>query len=208
MKKISPYRTTKNALNSIDNGGRFFNLLTKANDGNISASELGKVAGVYNDQQKMVLYLEMSLGKLNESSKNQVISALSGQLKSAYQHHRPDYYSPSEANRHGTIARNTIITGTAKLVNRKSDFSGFIMVPIISAGVTTMMMIPMIDHYDVYEIRDNKSDQEFLIAHARNAKKIPQIKMHFGGVLKELKSSKAKKSDTRLYLNTHYYCLV
>ena len=51
-----PYRTVRNALTSIDNGGRFYNLLTKANDGNISTSELGKVAGSFSDKQKREAY--------------------------------------------------------------------------------------------------------------------------------------------------------
>ena len=61
MKKITPYKTTRNAITAMDNGGRFYNLLTKANDGNVSTSELAKVAGVFSDKQKMVLYLDMSL---------------------------------------------------------------------------------------------------------------------------------------------------
>jgi len=52
MKKVNPYRYVDEALSSLDNGGRFYNIFTKAMDGIISKSELGKVGGVFNDKQK------------------------------------------------------------------------------------------------------------------------------------------------------------
>ena len=203
-----PYRTVRNALTSIDNGGRFYNLLTKANDGNISTSELGKVAGSFSDKQKMVLYLEMSLSQLDKAAKNRIYGALSGELKRAYKSHKPQCYSPAEAKDKGILASNAIITGVPKFVNKQSDFAGFIFVPIVSAGITTMMMIPLIDHYDVYEIKDRANNQEFLIAHARCSKKLPQKEMRFGGVLKELQTSRYERAKKQPYLNTNYYCLL
>ena len=41
MQLISPYNSASEALSSLDNGGRFFNFLTDANDGEIEAEELG-----------------------------------------------------------------------------------------------------------------------------------------------------------------------
>ena len=46
MKKIEPYKSIDEATLSLDNGGRFYNVLTKSDDGIISTSELGKVAGI------------------------------------------------------------------------------------------------------------------------------------------------------------------
>ena len=193
---------------SIDNGGRFFNLLTRANDGNISASELGKVAGVLGDKQKMVLFLEMSLSKLSDSSVSSIRSALSSELKQAYRRYQPRHYSPTEANKQGVRSQSAIVTGVPKFVKANSDFTGFIMIPMVANGITTMMMIPMIDHYDVYEIRDEETDEDFLIAHARSAKNLPQVHCCFGGILKELKSNNKNDSKKRVYLNTIYYSVV
>ena len=69
MKKIEPYRNINDAISNLDNGGRFYNILTKADDGIISKSELGKVGGIFNDKQQMILFLELSISKLDNGKK-------------------------------------------------------------------------------------------------------------------------------------------
>lgn len=46
MKKVSPYQNLNTALKSLDNGGRFYNILTKAEDGIINQAEIGKVGNL------------------------------------------------------------------------------------------------------------------------------------------------------------------
>ncbi|MFT6269782.1 MAG: hypothetical protein ACJAVV_002609 [Alphaproteobacteria bacterium] len=50
------------------------------------------------------------------------------------------------------MGANTIITGIPKFKDSKTDFCGFVMVPIVSSNITTFMKIPIMDEYDVYEI--------------------------------------------------------
>jgi len=76
MKRISPYKEINEALSSLDNGGRFYNILTKSNDGIISQSELGKIGGLFNDKQKIILFLEMSMTSLKDEEKQVIISKL------------------------------------------------------------------------------------------------------------------------------------
>lgn len=45
MKKIESYIDVNDAISDLDNGGRFYNLFTHADDGIISQAELGKVGG-------------------------------------------------------------------------------------------------------------------------------------------------------------------
>ena len=74
MKKVSPYKTINEAIQSLDNGGRFYNILTKADDGIINQAELGKVGGVFNDKQQMILFFEMSILGLIQADKDSIIS--------------------------------------------------------------------------------------------------------------------------------------
>lgn len=208
MKKITPYKTTRNAITAMDNGGRFYNLLTKANDGNVSTSELAKVAGVFSDKQKMVLYLEMSLMSLDENSKSSVIRLLSDDLAIAHNKYKSQILTPSKAKEIGIISKNAIITGIPEYVKSNSDFNGFIMIPIMAGSVMTMTMIPIVDQYDIYKIRDQKSDKDFLIAHARSSKKLPQQLIKCGGVLKELKTKKEEKLPKNKFLETIYYSVL
>ena len=207
MKEIIPYKTAENALESLDNGGRFYNLITKADDGNINSAELSKVAGVISGKQQMILFLEMSLSILETESRKDILRTLSLDLKSAIRKYPTQYLLPSEAQIKGILSQNAIITGIPTYIESKSDFNGFIMIPIMTGKVTTFMMVPIIDHYDVYELRDDTSSETFLIAHTKESDKLPQKRMTFGGILKELKKKKDEKAPSSNYLETHYYLM-
>lgn len=204
MEKLQPYKNIDDAIQSLDNGGRFFNILTKAKDGVINQAELGKVAGLFSDQQQMILFLELSMLQLSSKEKEAIVSKLDSELQKNYKAHQPKELLPSEANLKGTIASNAIITGIPKLVDAKSDFHGFIMVPIMTGNVTTFTMIPLIDEYDVYELRDEESSETFFIAHQKRAEKLPVRKMILGGVLKEIKEKETEDGITGKFLEVVY----
>ena len=44
MREVQLYRTERGLLKALDNGGRFFNVFTKAGDDQITRSELAKAA--------------------------------------------------------------------------------------------------------------------------------------------------------------------
>ena len=76
MKRITPYSNLQEAMHALDNGGRFYNILTKADDGVIDKAELGKVGGLFNDKQQMILFFVMSTLTLKEEEKEEIISNL------------------------------------------------------------------------------------------------------------------------------------
>ncbi|EAR12610.1 hypothetical protein PI23P_08290 [Polaribacter irgensii 23-P] len=112
---------------------------------------------------------------------------------------------PSEAGSKGIIAANTIITGIPKLTTSKTDFIGFILVPIMIGNVTTFSLIPLIEIYDVYELRDENSSQSFLIAHSKGTNKLPEKIIIVAGVLKELKANKNEKKASKMFLEAVYH---
>lgn len=205
MEKIEPYKNINSALQSLDNGGQFFNFRTKAEDGIITQSELGRVGGVFIENQQLILFLEMSLLQLDSSAKDTIISKLDRGLQKKYQKYKSQELLPSEANLKGIISSNAIITGIPKMIESKSDFNGFIMFPLISGNVTTFMMIPLIDEYDVYELRDEESSETFLIAHLKDSERLPSKKMIVGGVLKELNESEEENEAKGKFLEAIYH---
>lgn len=208
MKKITPFQNFKDANNILDNGGRFYNILTRADDGEITTAEIGKVAGLYNDKQKMVLYFAMSVSELDRGDRKKIEAALSDNLKRAYEKFPLQILKPSEAESVAILSSNAIIEGIPKMIESKSDFQGFIMVPISTGKTTSFMMIPIIDQYDVYEIRDQASADIFLIAHARGVEKLPEKYIRVGGVFKELKLKEGKKETPKVFLEAFYYSIV
>ena len=204
MEKIKPYKDLKCALQSLDNGGRFFNFRTKAEDGIITQSELGKVGGVFIESQQLILFLEMSLLELDQAAKDTIISKLDNGLQKKYLKYKPQRVLPSEASLNGIISSNAIITGTPKLIDSKTSFNGFIMFPMVSGNVTSFMMIPLIDEYEVYELRDDETSETFLIAHPKGYEKLPSKKMTVGGVLKELNETEEEDGAKVKFLEALY----
>ena len=208
MQLISPYNSASEALSSLDNGGRFFNFLTDANDGEIEAEELGKVAGVFKDQQKMMLFLELSTELLASTEKQQITSTLSADLQLAMSDYKPMRLAPKEAKEMAPIGSSAIITGVPKFIEGKSDFKGFIIVPIMAGSAMTMVMIPMIEQYNVYHLTDEISNKDFIIAHAKNQAKLPEVKISCGGIIKELSANKSGNGEKDKFLEALYYTIV
>ena len=205
MYQIEPFQNINDAISNLDNGGRFFNLFTKANDGIITKAELGKSSKIFKNLSQMILFLELSMSKLNNYEKSSIISKLEENLQKIYLKYKPLKLLPSEGVSKGIIASNAIITGIPKLTESKSDLTGFIMIPMTSGNVTTVTPIPLIDVYDVYKLRDEKSDQNFLIAHHKGTKKLPEKKIMVAGILKELKLNENKLDSSPIYLEAVYY---
>ncbi len=205
MTKIEPYKNVNDALSNLDNGGRFYNILTKADDGIISKSELGKVGGIFNDKQQMILFFELSISKLDEKKRNSIISKLEDNLQNVYLTYKPIELEPYEIDSKGIIASNTIITGIPKLIESKSDFTGFIMIPIMAGNVTTFTMIPLIDTYDVYELRDEETDKNVVIAHSKGTERLPHKKIKVAGVLKELNADTTNSKSSKKFLEAVYH---
>lgn len=205
MKKVTPYNNLSEAISKLDNGGRFYNLLTKAEDGVISKAELGKVGGIFNDKQKMILFLELSISDLSRNEKQSILSKLDTSLQTSYQKYEALRLLSSEAQQKGEIASNAIITGVPKLSDSESKMMGFIMVPIVVGSVTTFSMIPLMEQYDIYELRDEESSKSVLIAHTKSSEKLPAKKIKVAGVFKELRSSEDEDTPSKKFLEVLYY---
>lgn len=201
MRKLVPYKSPRYAVSALDNGGRFYNLYTKPDDGEITRAELAKVAGVYTNRQRMFLHLEMAIAELSDSDKSQVYGCLSKDLAAAKRKYAPAKMTPAEAADSGKPSRTAIVEGIPSYVKSAKDFSGFI--PIMVGKV--MVMIPIIDRYDVYEVREKKTSQKCLVAHARRKDKLPAIRTRFGGVLKKLNGKKGEPQKHKVFLDTIYY---
>jgi hypothetical protein len=201
MKKVIPYNTIAEAKASLDNGGRFYNVLSQPDDGVISQAEVAKVAGLFNAKQKMVLFLDLAISELESTEQEELISNLSDEFKPIYEKYKSTNLLPSEADKNGWLSSNVIISGTPKLLGADKAFKGFVMV---SAG-KTFTLIPIIDKYAMYEIRDDASSATFIIAHIKGETTLPAKTIKVGGVLKQLKVAKDDENASKKFLEATYF---
>jgi hypothetical protein len=205
MQNVIPYKHCGGALKDLDNGGRFYNLFTKANDDEVSPVELAKAAGVFSDKQKMFLFYEMAVRDLGESDKRSLFDSLSEDLQAAYIEHRPQNLLPSEADSKGVSSKAAILTGYPRFVEDKTVFNGFIMIPMSTGKSMTFIMIPIMDQYDIYELTDDSSSEKTFLANVRGSERLPVELSSFGGILKETSLDKEGEKRDRLFLEALYY---
>ncbi|MCY1515950.1 hypothetical protein D9M68_505550 [compost metagenome] len=208
MKQIIPYQNIEEALAQLDNGGRFYNLFTKAKDEEINAAELAKVAGLFSEKQQLILFLELSTSQLSKPDQVTIISKLADKLRKDFLKYKAQELMPSEAEANGILSSNAILTGVPRVKDSKSEFKGVILIPVSAGKVITVMPIPIIDQYDVYEIRDEHSSDTFLIAHYRGKGALPEEKIRVAGVLKDIEVETEGTITHRKFLEINYYQLL
>ncbi|MFC1762983.1 hypothetical protein ACFL6U_13000 [Planctomycetota bacterium] len=207
MKQITPYRTVQGALNALDNGGRFYNVFTKAKDDVITDSELYKAAGVYSGQDKAHLFFELALSNLSDAEKEHVIQRMSPELRSRYLQSKPKQVQIATFEQQVTETDTVIVAGFPVFLENKTRFSGFIMIPICTGKVTTFTMIPIIDQFDIYEVYDTSDLQgkKTIIATVRGSRRLSRTKTTFGGIVKKIQFKDKSKKKHRLYVETLFY---
>ena len=203
MKKVTPYKTKLNALKALDNGGRLFNLLTHADDGRIDAVELKRAAGAFSSRQKMVLYLEMALAGLEPGRAKEVRSRLSAKLKRAHEKYTPR--SLSRENASPEPSQSLILSGVVTPTTSKTQVTGYVPVPISTGNTTTVMMFPVVEVYQLYEVRESKSAPGFLVACTKKARDLSGQRIRFGGIVRELNSESGKPRKGKVYLEALFY---
>jgi hypothetical protein len=207
MREIIPYRTLQGALNALDNGGRFYNVFTKARDEVISDSELFKAAGVFSGKDKAFLFFEMALSDLSEMEREHVIKHLSDELRSDYLSQRPRHTEIEVFEQEAEETDAVIVAGFPVFLEDKTQFSGFIMVPISTGKTMTFIMVPIFDKFDVYEVYADSSltGEKTIIATMRGSKRLETAMTTFGGIVKKLKFKDKSERKHRLYVETLFY---
>jgi hypothetical protein len=202
MRLISPYRTVQGAKRALDNGGRFYNLFTKAGDDLVEGVELARAAGVYSPDAMAFLHFEMALMELPAAEKAEVLSLLAPDLKAQFEAKRPKVLKPSQVESQGATGVPAIVTGYPSFIEDKSQLRG---VFVMAAPV--IMMVPIVDEYDLYEVVDTPDwvAPRALIATVRGSKRLDGSCTRFGGVLKELRFEDKTRRYLGLYLEAAYY---
>lgn len=205
MKQILPFSDLTDALFQLDNGGRFYDLFSTAEDGEITAAELSKVAGLFNERQKLVLFLELSISSLSKPDQVEIIAKLDDKLRRDFLKFKAQELIPSAAQEAGKLGENAIIEGVPTLSESKNEFKGLVLIPVMAGKTMTFISVPIMDQYDVYELRDDESSNTFLIAHHRSKEKLPNQKIKVAGVLKELSENQSKAIEPKKFLEINYY---
>lgn len=205
MKHITPYTSYHEAIEAFDNGGKFFNLFSHAHDGVVSPAELGKVAGVANDRQAMILYLVMSISRLDNRSRERLLARLDSHLFDLYEKYRPVHMSLDQLLDRGKVGISATLVGTIKKISTSTDFGGSIMVPIVVGTVTSFTMVPIENSYEIYEMRSDQSAGTVMVAHHKEKEALPERKLRVGGMITSISHTDSENQRDKVFLEAQFY---
>lgn len=202
MRQLSPYRTVQEAKKALDNGGRLYNLFTKAGDNVVEGAELAKAAGTYSPDALAFLHFEMALMDLPAEQRVEVQSLLAPDLMGQLEAKGPRILSPSRVESEGRAGVTAVVAGYPRFVEDRSQIQGFMVM-----AVPHIMMIPITDQLDVYAVYDTpeQAGPRALVATVRGARRLDGSCTRFGGVLKELHFADRSARYQGLYLEAIYY---
>ena len=201
MELIKPFTSASQAIDLLDNGGKFYNIFTKADDDIISPSEVGKLAGVTFEKQKAVLYLQLALSKLTSREQLEVEGCFDDTLADNFQKYHAHELNSAEAVHAEKIASNVLVKGSAVKLEEEGYVIGYVQIPIVD----TFTLIPFSESYTVYELKTEGSDTGILIAHNKDVAELPAGPLTIAGVVKEFQLEEGESSQTQKFIEVNYY---
>ncbi len=207
MQELKPYTTLTPIKKALDNGGRFYNFFDKAGDEVISRGELAKAAGVFTAGMQAFMFLEMSKQDLDAKNQEAAVNLLEPNLRKKFAKSKPPMTAPSLVEKQHKAGQSIIVSGIARQIEDKTQFSGFIVVPIMVGKVFVPVMIPLFDRYHIFEVFDDvKMKKPCAIVAIPHKKKIDHTgPIQFGGVLKKLSHKDKKPPEHAIFLETLFY---
>jgi hypothetical protein len=207
MQELKPYTTLAPIKKALDNGGRFYNFFDKQDDEVVSRGELAKAAGVFTAGIQAFMFLEMSKQDLGAKDQDAAVALLDGSLRKKFTKSRPPMTLPSRVEKDHKAGQSIIITGFARQIEDKTQFKGFIIVPIMVGKVFVPMMIPLFDRYRIFEVFDDEKMKKpsGIVATELKKKLVPQGRIQFGGLLKKLSYQKKEPQEHLMFLEAIFY---
>ena len=207
MRELTPFATREALQQAIDNGGRFYNFFSKAEDSIITRGELAKAAGVFSAGMNAILFLELTQWELSEADRLWVRELLEPSLQARYESQKPIKLRPSEVESQESAGCSVVVTGYPRFIENRKQFGGIIFIPVMAGNVTTFMPIPLQDQFDVYEVFDDKQMREpnSVIATVRGQKLDHDGPIRFGGILRDLKFDDKTEKSHRYFIETVFY---
>ena len=203
MRELKPYQTLQGLRAAIDNGGRFYNLFSEAGDQVLTRGELAKAAGVFTAGVNAFLFFEMAQQELPPDERQALLQLLDSDLRKSYQRYRPLTLLPSVVEKEGIAGSSLIVTGFPQFVENRKQFDGFIIIPTGK----TVVMVPIFNRFDVYEVFDDPqmSKPGTMVATVKGQRLPQNGPLGFGGVLRKLKFKDKTQKSHSFYLETVYY---
>lgn len=158
MRKITPYKTFDGLSAAVDNGGRWWNLFSKAGDGKITESELAAAGGNTRQQESAFLFLALASSRLPDDDIKRLNAQMELPLRLKNQRHQPSVLRPSQVEEQATDGALVLLEGRCVKQLRLSNLT--ISMPVFVRGNVsglprwTKEQVPLMTKMRIYEFAD------------------------------------------------------
>ncbi|MFC1707232.1 hypothetical protein ACFL59_10540 [Planctomycetota bacterium] len=187
MKEITPISSLAEFKQAFDNGGRFYNVFTKADDNILAASELAKAAGTYGADSTAILHFEFLRLLLPVNDRATVLEILDDRARSRREEHQPIACSPAKLHQTAKPGETAIIAGYAKPRTSRSESARHVLVKVKKGEVVQLKKMLVSDQFDLYELFETP-DRKKMPAHVVASREVTLphwSKIVLGGVVRE-----------------------
>ena len=207
MREIEPYRNLQELQKAIDNGGRFYNLFTAADDAVVSPGELAKAAGVFTAGMEAFLFLELAQQKLSAEDRKAVFELLQPSLQKRFAIAGPKLLVPSSVECACAVDQAVVTTGFARFMREASQLGGFVMVPIMVGKVMTMIPNPITDTFCIYEFFDDAAmtSASAMVTTPKDKRFEHEGPIRVGGAMRKIEYKDKEPKTHELFLETLYF---
>lgn len=185
MIEVKPFQSLDEATHALDNGGRFYNLLTTTDDHQINAAELKKAAGIFLSEQKAFLYLHLALAELRPMDRSDVLALLTQGVAQRYEAKGPRLLKSSELVREGKPGELLVAEGAPRFMAQQTRKS-IIMIP---AG-KVIVPVPVHERFDSYHLIDPADSggepATLVVQKSKSTDRLPETPMRFAGALRTI----------------------
>lgn len=206
MKEIHPFTSFQEAISKFDNGAHFYNLFSHAKDGVVSPEELELVAETDNDTQKLILFLVLSISKMDNRSREKILARLNGELFELYEKYHPVHITILQMLEKGKPGLSVTMVGTPKKIAEPEENVEELVVPVLVGAEGSFALVPIKQAYVIYELHSEYTHETILIGHPKETADLPEKKLRLGGMLRELNTDISTESKKKkLFLEVQFF---
>lgn len=205
MKQIKPFNNLADAQKSLDNGGKLFNLFSRAEDGAITEAEINKAAGNSSGSQDMALFLLLATSRLIDEDKDALLGMLSKTARSNSELYAPQFLTPA-VDSELEEGVNLMVHGTLKLISQSDELSAYTKKLLIAGKVPTYNFESVFDSHVVYEFTDSNTGNSMLAIHTKKHAPLENnIPYTFGCISRAYFKKKSDENQQYRLLEIKYY---
>ena len=206
MKEIHPFSSFQEAISKFDNGAHFYNLFSHAKDGVVSPEELELIAETDNDTQKLILFLVLSISKMDTRSREKILARLDGELFELYEKYHPVHITILQMLEKGKPGISVTMVGTPKKIAEPEENVDELLVPVLVGAEASFTLVPVKHAYVIYELHSEYTHETVLIGHPKEISDLPDRKLRLGGMLREINTEISTASKKKkLFLEVQYF---